>query len=91
MSAKAGSVTVTTVGEYIYADADGCTTVLVRVHEDSTNPALVNVEGLHGADFFPIPIGGEVLFRLFNLGIKRVFAKGDGGDSDIEFGAVAKT
>ena len=90
--ATAGSATQDTDGGNIYDDTDGCTKFKILVTAASVNPALVNVPGLHDAgEFFPIPIGKDATFRLNDLGIRKVFVKGSGGDVDIEFGVVSKT
>lgn len=90
--ASAGTATVDTAGEIVYDESQGCTTFAVFVKEDSSNPALVNVPGLHSAgDFFPVAIGQLMTFRLGSMGIKKAFVKGSGGDADINYGAIAGT
>ena len=52
----------------------------------------MNVEGLHDdGEFFRIPKGEEQTFRMNDLGIREVFAKGNGGDAIVWYGVVAKT
>jgi hypothetical protein len=49
-------------------------------------------KGLHSTDeFFRIPKGEEQTFRLNDLGIREVFVKGNGGNTTVWFGVVAKT
>ena len=91
-TATAGQSTVTSTGEAIYDDADGCTSISIRCISTGAQDALVNVEGLHDdGEFFRIPKGEEQTFRLNDLGIREVFVKGNGGDTIVWFGIVAKT
>lgn len=93
MSSKtAGSVTVNSTGEYVYDDPRGCTSFRVRVPSTAAVAALVNIPGLHDAgEFFTVPIGAEELFRLNNLGIRKVFIKGSGGNCTVLFGVLSMT
>lgn len=90
--ASAGTATVDTAGTTVYNESQGCTSFAVFVKEASSNPALVNIPGLHAAgEFFPLEIAQLMVFRLGSMGIKKAFVKGDGGDADINYGAVAGT
>lgn len=92
----AGTVTVDATGEVIYEASEendsGATSYMLKVNSDSENPALINIPGLHAeGDFFPLAVGESQVFRLNDLGIKEIFAKGSGGDAVIQGGIVAKT
>lgn len=91
MSATAGSATVTAEGSTVY-DGAGCTSFLVGVKKTSANGALVHVAGLHDAgEFLPMAPGAMIVFRGFDMNLKQVTIKGDGGAADVVFGIVAKT
>ena len=90
--ASAGQETVDSTGTAIFDDADGCTSISIRCISTGAQDALVNVEGLHDdGEFFRIPKGEEQTFRMNDLGIREVFAKGNGGDAIVWYGVVAKT
>ena len=73
-------------------DGGKCTSFVVGVRSTSAFGCLVRVPGLHedGA-FIGLPVGTSLEFRLNHLGIARVYAKGDGGDSLLDFGVTSKT
>ena len=89
---SAGSATLDAAGQDLYKDSDGCTEFLVKCLAASANRVLVNVPGLHiAAEFFILEKGAEVTFRLNDLGIRQVFAKGEGGAASVTYGIVSKT
>jgi hypothetical protein len=89
--ASAGHATITATSTEIYQDKKGCTSFFVQVLPDSSYPVLVQVLGLHDTgDWFPIPIGGSMVFRRGQQGITLVSAKGDGGSASINYGVVSK-
>ncbi len=92
----AGTVTVDATGEVIYEASEendsGATSYMLKVNADSENPALINIPGLHlTGEFFPLDIGESQVFRIGDLGIKEIFAKGNGGNAIVQGGIVAKT
>ena len=90
--ATAGSATVTTAETTIFEDSSGCTSFDVTVDSGSSNDVQVNVSGLHDSgEWFNIQVGDSRVFRLNNMGIRKVTAKGNGGSADIHYGVVAKT
>ena len=89
--ASAGVTTVDSTGAVIYSDdsSGGCTEFTIHVPAGSTQDALVNVGGVHDAgDFFRIPKGSFQAFRAPQHGIKRVTAKGNGGNADVYWGVT---
>ncbi len=89
---SAGSDTVDATGEVIYQDNGGCTIFRVVCDAESSNNALVNVSGVHtDGDFFPLAPGELADFRLNDLGIRRVFVKGDSGEASIRYGVISKS
>ncbi len=75
-------------------DNDGpkCSSFFVSVRAASVNPVGINIPGLHKTgEFCGIQPGGTIIFRLFNMGIAKVFAKGLGGDALVDYGVVAQT
>ena len=93
MGASAGSASLADgVESSFFTSNGGATSVYVRVDSGSAVGALINVPGLHASgEFFPMAVGDEHIFRLFDLGIKSIVGKGNGGIATITFGAVAKT
>jgi hypothetical protein len=90
--ATAAAETLDSTGKFIFDDATGCTSFLVRCKSGSVASALVNVEGLHAdGEWFEIEAGQEYVFRSGRLGIRKIFAKGDSGNADVIYGIVAKT
>lgn len=76
-------------------DGGGCTSFQIRCREDSANPVLVRVPGLHkDGEFVAIPPGESMVFRYGAMSrreaIAEVYAKGDGGDADIDYAVAAK-
>jgi hypothetical protein len=91
-SASAGQSTIDSTGEKVWDDTGGCTSFSIRCIDTGAQDALVNIEGLHDdAEFFRIPKGEEQTFRFNDLSIREVFVKGNGGDTIVWFGVVAKT
>lgn len=90
--ATAGTGTYDTTGSAVYsASLDGCTSFMVHVSADSSNPALVHVSGLHDTgEFITIRPGGTLIFRRYSRGMRRVWIKGSGGDAVVDWGIVAK-
>lgn len=100
MSASANSnQTIDSTGETIFdqsVDGGKCTGFLVGVRSSSSFPVLVNIPGLHKTgEFFSIPIGVSQIFENKGEGhasqnILTVVAKGDGGDTILDWGVVSK-
>lgn len=91
--ASAGTKTVDTTGELLYQDTalGGCRSFLVSVPLTSTSDALINISGLHeSGEFLPIVKGKEYIFTHGKVGIKSVFAKGNGGNATVNYGIVEK-
>ena len=73
-------------------DGPKCSSFYVSVRAASAFPVGVNIPGLHqDGEFAGIQPGGTIIFRLFNLGIAKVFLQGLGGDSLVDYGVVAMT
>lgn len=89
MATTAGSVTVDTTGENVFNDSKGCQCIIISVPSTSTSNALINIPGLHDSgDFFPVVKGKDYEFCVRgSIGIKTVFAKGDGGNATVNIAA----
>ena len=94
MASAGSNVTVITALTKLFNHVDDggfCTEFFVGVRSASSFPLLVNVPGLHkDGEFVGVPIGASITFRLGQTGLARVFAKGDGGNAEIDFGVVSK-
>ena len=94
MASAAKNQAIPTASTLIYdspTEGSGVTTFKVQCLSTGSD-VLVQLPGLHEAtDWFPIPAGESEYFRLNNMGIRKVYAKGDGGTANINYGAVAKT
>ena len=90
MGATAGTATLANgVPSEFFSDDRGATSVLVRC---TAGTAEINVPGLHAnGEFFPIPSGQEYVFRLNDMGIKKINGQGSGGAASVSFGTLAKT
>jgi len=88
--ARAGSATVADATETkIFDDANGCSKFIVACLTASAVSALVRVPGLHGAgEYVTVEADQNVVFELGKLGIKEVFAAGNGGNATITYGVV---
>ena len=73
-------------------DGPKCSSFYVSVRAASAFPVGVNIPGLHASgEFAGIQPGGTIIFRLFNMGIAKVFLQGLGGDALVDYGVVAQT
>lgn len=86
-SALNGQIVSTTPTKIFDRDRDGnCKGYLVGCNPSSSNPALVNVNGLHtDGEWFPIAIGGQ---QEFKASIKEIWAKGNGGNTILDGGKI---
>ena len=92
---SAGTDALTTAVSTIYRETGGCTEMMIHCLTGSTSPALIHIDGLHDGDadtgeYIPIVEGQTITFRIGNLGIKRVYAKGDGGNATLNHGVVSR-
>jgi len=87
--ASAGKATVTAEEEtQLFTGA--CAAFYVGVPATSANGVLVRIPKLHkSTDWFPIPVGGGMVFRVAFRGIQAVYAKGDEGSALVNYGVVA--
>ena len=93
---SAGSSSLTTAVSKIYSDAGGCTEFTVEVLSGSTSNALVHIDSVHDGDsltgdYATIIKGNKQSFRLPHLGIRAVYAKGDGGAASIIYSVTEKS
>ncbi len=66
-----------------------CTTLYVKIKDDSANAALVNVPGIHAAgDYYPMDVGEEKYFRLAGMGIPSVQIVGVSGNATYKYTPV---
>lgn len=73
-----------------FDDPVGATEVFVK--NVGANVAEIHVPGLHAdGDFFPIAVGADCIFRLDHMGIRKIFGRGVGGTTDVDFGVKSKT
>ena len=89
----AGQTVVDTSGVFIYNDAvdGGCSEFTVTVLSGSAQDALVNVGGIHkDGEFFRVIKGQTIVFKSHSIGIRHVFAKGNGGNADIYHGVTGR-
>jgi len=88
----AGSATVTVTSTEIVIDTGGVPAVVLRCLSTSANDALVNVPGVHAvSEFFHVESGEEMVFRSdSDAGIKSIFVKGSGGNTDISYAVVSR-
>jgi len=89
--ANNGAQQLTTTEAEVYADPDGCTSFQVKVLASAAANALIQVDTLHGSEWFEIEPGDTVIFRLMHLGIRKIRGKAASGTVDILKGVVAKT
>ncbi len=99
MASTNSNQTVDSTGLDIFDQADDggpCTEFQVAVKSSASFPVLVNIPGLHVlGEFFPIPIGISQTFKNSQQGevdsfIQTVEAKGDGGDTILDYGVISK-
>ncbi len=85
----ASNQTIDSDGEFIYqASIEQKPAVTIAVRCNSTNAALVRVNGLHqDEDFARVPIG-ETQYFAFHPKLQDVFVKGDGGNTNIDWHVI---
>ena len=72
-------------------EGGGATTFMIRCLSTGSD-VLVRCDGLHETtDWFPIASGNVEYFRLNHMGLQKIYAKGDGGSANIDYGVVSKT
>lgn len=92
-AATAGSHSLTTDEVDLYnrdVQPEGCTAFEVQSDSANATLVLINVPGLHGTDWFPIPPGNRVAFRVSQRALSRVRAKMESGTGIVHAGVVAK-
>lgn len=94
MASAGNNATIGTTAVKIFdqaADNGKVSDFAVAVRSTASNPALVNIPGLHKTgEYFGIPVGGAIIFTLRDDGISKVYVKGDGGNTLIDFGVVGR-
>jgi len=95
MSASAGTEALTTTEIVLFngpTDGGNCTTFyVINFESGGAGNALIHVPGLHkSGEFFPVPPGLSVPFRLNHNGIAKVIAKSSTGTVNIGYGVTAK-
>lgn len=89
--ATAGTAALTTAETTLFESSDGCTTFSVSNSSSSSGDVLVNVPTLHDAgEWFVLEPGETAVFRLNDLGIRKVLAKSD-STATANYGIVART
>lgn len=94
MASAASDQTITAAEQIFDGDTDGggATTFMVRCQTTSAVGVEIHCDTIHLAgEWFAIPAGASEYFRLNNMGIKKVYARGNGGTATIDYGIVAKT
>ena len=87
-----GPDSLTDAAKEIYNDeSEGCTSYSVKSLASNSVNVLVQIDRLHGDEWFQIEPGQEEIFRVTDRGINKVQAKAASGTADILKGVVAQT
>ena len=90
---SAGQTTVDTNGAFLYTDVvdGGCSEFTLTVLSGSDQDALVNVAGIHReGEFYRVIKGQTIAFKAHSIGIRHVFAKGNGGNATLYHGVTGR-
>lgn len=90
MAATAGTATVTsTTSELIWEDTNGATAVTFHALSAGVS---INIPGLHAdGDWHPLKANEHHTYRMWHMGIKKVYAKVGSGSHDVEYGTLEKS